>query len=115
MTSISDEIEAYAAYLNAPRDHLDDDDRRMVDEDTAKARAAMTAAWLELIPTAEARTPPRSRSPSRMAFSLIIVGLILLIVGYVLPNLGVLVTLGLVLLVVGLVLLVVSAIASHRP
>lgn len=77
MTSISDEIEAYAAYLNAPRDHLDDDDRRMVDEDTAKARAAMTAAWLELIPTAEARTPPRSRSPSRMAF--IIVGPILFI------------------------------------
>jgi hypothetical protein len=51
--SISDEVEAYAAYLNAPRDHLRHEEQVLMDEDLGKARAAMERAWLEANPTAE--------------------------------------------------------------
>lgn len=47
---VAAEVSAYAAYLNAPRDRFDDDERRLLDEDTAKARAAMETAWLEAKP-----------------------------------------------------------------
>ncbi len=42
--------EAYAAYVNAPRDVLDIDEQQLFDEDLAKARAAMERAWLEAKP-----------------------------------------------------------------
>lgn len=45
--------EAFAAYLNAPRDHFDDNERRLLEEDTARARAVMEQAWLEATPTRE--------------------------------------------------------------
>lgn len=51
--SVADETVAYAAYLNAPRGVLDDDEQRLLDEDTRKARAAMETAWLEHTPTQE--------------------------------------------------------------
>jgi hypothetical protein len=54
-SNISDEIDAYAAYINAPRHRFDDDDDhdelKMLDEDTAKARLAMENAWHEHRPT----------------------------------------------------------------
>lgn len=43
-------VEAYAAYLNAPRGILDDDEQLLFDEDMARARAAMERAWLEATP-----------------------------------------------------------------
>ena len=39
--------EAYAAYLNTPRDVLDSDEQLLFDQDLGKARAAMERAWLE--------------------------------------------------------------------
>ena len=42
-------IEAYAAYLNAPRGVLDPDEQQLFDEDLAKARAAMERAWLDAV------------------------------------------------------------------
>jgi hypothetical protein len=42
--------EAYAAYLNAPRGILSVDEQELLDEDLAKARAAMERAWLEATP-----------------------------------------------------------------
>lgn len=45
--------EAYAAYVNAPREHLDDEQRALLDEDCAKARAAMERAWLESKPVTD--------------------------------------------------------------
>jgi hypothetical protein len=42
--------EAYAAYLNAPRDVLDSDEQELFDQDLRKARAAMEQAWLEAKP-----------------------------------------------------------------
>lgn len=43
-------VEAYAAYLNAPRGVLDHDEQLLFDEDMARARAAMERAWLEATP-----------------------------------------------------------------
>ena len=43
-------VEAYAAYLNAPRGILDHEEQRLFDEDMARARAAMERAWLETTP-----------------------------------------------------------------
>lgn len=50
---IARETEAYAAYLNAPRGVLRHEEQELLDEDTAKARAAMERAWLEAKPTTE--------------------------------------------------------------
>jgi hypothetical protein len=47
---VSAETAAYAAYVNAPRGVLDDDEQQLFDEDLAKARAAMERAWLEAKP-----------------------------------------------------------------
>ena len=44
---------AYAAYLNAPRTVLDDDEQELFDQDLIKARAAMERAWLESTPVRE--------------------------------------------------------------
>lgn len=44
--NLAHEIEAYAAYLNAPRDAFDDDELELLDEDTIKAREHMERAWL---------------------------------------------------------------------
>lgn len=43
-------VEAYAAYLNAPRGILDREEQVLFDEDLARARAAMETAWLESTP-----------------------------------------------------------------
>lgn len=51
--NVADEILAYAAYLNAPRGVLDDDEQALFDEDIVKARAQMERAWLENKPTKE--------------------------------------------------------------
>lgn len=48
--SHSDDIEAYAAYLNVPRDRFEDAEQEMFDEDLEKARAAMERSWLEAKP-----------------------------------------------------------------
>ena len=42
-------VEAYAAYLNAPRGVLDSEQQMLFDEDLARARAAMERAWLEAV------------------------------------------------------------------
>lgn len=42
--------EAYAAYLNTPRDVLDIDEQLLFDEDLERARAEMERAWLEATP-----------------------------------------------------------------
>ncbi len=42
--------EAYAAYLNAPRGVFDAAEQQMLDEDLAKARAALETAWLQAKP-----------------------------------------------------------------
>ena len=47
------EIEAYAAYLNAPRHVLDQDEQALFDQDLLKARAAIELAWLEAKPVRE--------------------------------------------------------------
>jgi hypothetical protein len=46
--------EAYAAYLNAPRGVLDNEEQMLFDEDLARARAAMERAWLESTPVRDA-------------------------------------------------------------
>jgi hypothetical protein len=46
-------VEAYAAYLNAPRGVLDSEEQLLFDEDMARARAAMERAWLEATPVRE--------------------------------------------------------------
>ncbi len=43
-------VEAYAAYLNAPRGILGHEEQLLFDEDMARARAAMERAWLETTP-----------------------------------------------------------------
>ncbi len=43
-------VEAYAAYLNAPRGILGHEEQVLFDEDMARARAAMERAWLESTP-----------------------------------------------------------------
>lgn len=60
---VSGAVEAYAAYLNAPRGFLDTEEQLLFDEDLAKARAAMERAWLEATPVCEdgpAAAVPRS-------------------------------------------------------
>lgn len=42
--------EAYAAYLNAPRGVLAPAEQQILDEDLAKARAAVETAWLRAKP-----------------------------------------------------------------
>jgi len=49
------ETEAYAAYLNAPRNVLDHDEQVLFDQDLRKARAAMERAWLEAKPVREVK------------------------------------------------------------
>ena len=49
-------VEAYAAYLNAPRGILDREEQLLFDQDMARARAAMERAWLETTPVREAGT-----------------------------------------------------------
>ena len=46
-------VEAYAAYLNAPRGVLDREEQLLFDQDMARARAAMESAWLETTPVRE--------------------------------------------------------------
>lgn len=53
--SLADETEAYAAYLNAPRHIFDDDELRLLDADTAKAKAAMEREWLKAKPVREGK------------------------------------------------------------
>jgi hypothetical protein len=48
------ETSAYAAYVNAPRGVLDGDEQQLLDEDLARARAAMERAWLEAKPVRDA-------------------------------------------------------------
>ena len=50
MNRVGDETVAFAAYLNARIPFDDPDEQRLFDEDLAKARAAMEAAWLEAKP-----------------------------------------------------------------
>ena len=50
---LSRAVEAYAAYLNAPRGILDSEQQSLFDEDMARARAAMERAWLESTPVSE--------------------------------------------------------------
>ncbi|HTP22991.1 MAG TPA: hypothetical protein VMJ65_25510 [Solirubrobacteraceae bacterium] len=57
MTPLHDDVgaatEAYAAYVNAPREVLDSDEQRLFDQDVVRARAAMERAWLEAKPVRE--------------------------------------------------------------
>jgi hypothetical protein len=57
-------VEAYAAYLNAPRGILDDDEQLLFDEDMARARAAMERAWLEATPV-QPVVPENPIAPAR--------------------------------------------------
>ncbi|MBV9336448.1 MAG: hypothetical protein JO243_11190 [Solirubrobacterales bacterium] len=50
---VSEAVEAYAAYLNAPRGVLDREEQLLFDQDMARARAAMERAWLETTPVRE--------------------------------------------------------------
>lgn len=50
---VSGAVEAYAAYLNAPRGVLDSEEQLLFDQDMARARAAMERAWLETMPVRE--------------------------------------------------------------
>ena len=50
LADVSATTEAFAQYLNAPREHLDPEQRDLLEEDTAKARAQMERAWLEATP-----------------------------------------------------------------
>lgn len=47
---LAEATEAYAAYLNAPRGVLGAAEQQMLDEDLAKARAALETAWLQAKP-----------------------------------------------------------------
>lgn len=51
MSDYATELVAYVAYLNAPRGVLDATEQMLLEEDTAKAKAAMERAYLELQPT----------------------------------------------------------------
>ncbi len=61
-------VEAYAAYLNAPRGILPSDEQALFDEDMARARAAMERAWLEATPVRAAPPPAPPRSPWFLAW-----------------------------------------------
>jgi hypothetical protein len=60
---ISGAIEAYAAYLNAPRGILSSEEQELFDEDMARARAAMERAWLEATPVKQDPPPAPLRTP----------------------------------------------------
>jgi hypothetical protein len=57
-------VEAYAAYLNAPRGILDREEQLLFDEDMARARAAMERAWLESTPIIQELAPADAAAPS---------------------------------------------------
>lgn len=61
---VSGAVEAYAAYLNAPRGILDSEEQLLFDEDMARARAAMEQAWLESTPVQDL-TPVDPIAPAR--------------------------------------------------
>jgi hypothetical protein len=61
---VSGAVEAYAAYLNAPRGILDREEQLLFDEDMARARAAMERAWLESTPIQEL-APAEPIAPER--------------------------------------------------
>ena len=72
---VSGAVEAYAAYLNAPRGILDQEEQLLFDEDMARARAAMERAWLESTPIqelapAEPVAVARPRGVQRIVFAL---------------------------------------------
>ena len=70
---VSGAVEAYAAYLNAPRGILDREEQLLFDEDMARARAAMERAWLESTPIRElapAEPVPPPRGLNRIALAL---------------------------------------------
>jgi hypothetical protein len=58
-------VEAYAAYLNAPRGILDREEQLLFDEDMARARAAMERAWLESTPISQEFAPGDAVAPTR--------------------------------------------------
>jgi hypothetical protein len=60
---VSGAVEAYAAYLNAPRGVLPSDEQVLFDEDLARARAAMEQAWLEATPVQEVAPAPAPPPP----------------------------------------------------
>jgi hypothetical protein len=60
---LSGAVEAYAAYLNAPRGILDHEEQQLFDEDMARARAAMELAWLEATPVQEVASVPAPAAP----------------------------------------------------
>ena len=47
---LAEATEAYAAYLNAPRGVLGAAEQQLLNEDLAKARAALETAWLQAKP-----------------------------------------------------------------
>jgi hypothetical protein len=63
---VSGAVEAYAAYLNAPRGFLDHEEQLLFDEDLARARAAMERAWLEATPVREIAAPEPVVAPRRL-------------------------------------------------
>jgi hypothetical protein len=62
---VSGAVEAYAAYLNAPRGILDREEQLLFDEDMARARAAMERAWLESTPIIQELAPVDAIAPVR--------------------------------------------------
>jgi hypothetical protein len=67
-------VEAYAAYLNAPRGILDYEEQLLFDEDMARARAAMERAWLESTPIRELSPPEPVAPPGPGARILLVLG-----------------------------------------
>ena len=57
-------VEAYAAYLNAPRGILDHEEQLLFDEDMARARAAMERAWLDSTPIIHDLAPVDAVAPA---------------------------------------------------
>ena len=68
---VSGAVEAYAAYLNAPRGILDREEQLLFDEDMARARAAMERAWLESTPI-QRLTPADPIVPPRRAHRIVV-------------------------------------------
>jgi hypothetical protein len=62
---VSGAVEAYAAYLNAPRGILDREEQLLFDEDMARARAAMERAWLESTPIVQELAAVNAVVPER--------------------------------------------------
>ncbi len=61
MSRISDETEAYAAYLNASKTERYErpESTEQLEQDLAKARTSMEAAWLDELFAAVSGTEPR--------------------------------------------------------